>query len=572
MGISSDGDPRLLMSMKTKMDFLLDDLTDSKLVECWKKTENSSIFVQDTVHIGTKMRNRLLNQSTLLALGNRIISISHIQTLLKSVSKEVHGLVKSDILPQDRQNFSSLDKLMNDRVLDALEKNTIGTEGTHMYLVLCKQITSSFLDSSLSPIERIYRIWNALFFMRAWKKWIEKQKNYSLKNFVSSNVMACIEINAHALIYAILKLKKNPEWFHPILFSSQPCESMFRHMRSMATANFTKINFTLYELLHMVARVELMNNIAFEKFANKEIIFPRLSTYTKCQTQFELPTMEGILETIKHSLADALRNATRFKLNPIVSEVSHCSIQFPVANLNLDTNEFNYIDSEDDELEYMNESQEFSSFQIDEGCKRIEIVDSDGTMRTIRKSTLVWMLTESSSKLSNDRLRRVQNSDDPPKAKRQRRQPQIPVNGPLTKLNEIEIGQWCFFNVCASSEIIDEQSLEENILGQNILGEVVAFRYANGRNEKERKYNLDFVPIPDENDSPREIEVLASWYICNQIGLLEPVKPANHVFINLKNYKGTTTNVPIYKQENDSEEKKIMINSNISVLKQLLNV
>lgn len=43
--------------------------------------------------------------------------------------------------------------------------------------------------------------------------------------------------------YAILKLRDEgkTEMFQTHLFASQPCEHMFRHMRSMGTANFTKI-------------------------------------------------------------------------------------------------------------------------------------------------------------------------------------------------------------------------------------------------------------------------------------------------------------------------------------------
>lgn len=118
--------------------------------------------VQDTVHVGTKMRNRLLIPSIVLQMGNSIASIVHVKMLLENVPKEVHGLTYYDIAPEDRQNFSSLEKIMDTRVIDTLEKNVADCKGTIMYLKLCKQITSSYLEEDLEPVERIYRIWYAL--------------------------------------------------------------------------------------------------------------------------------------------------------------------------------------------------------------------------------------------------------------------------------------------------------------------------------------------------------------------------------------------------------------------------
>lgn len=102
-------------------------------------------------------------------IGKRVVSIVHIKALLKLVSKDVHGLVHSDIIPEDRQNYKSLEKLMKERVLNAMETNVADSKGTIMYLKLCKLITSSFLAPDLKPIQRIYSIWYAVFFLRCWR-------------------------------------------------------------------------------------------------------------------------------------------------------------------------------------------------------------------------------------------------------------------------------------------------------------------------------------------------------------------------------------------------------------------
>lgn len=42
-------------------------------------------------------------------------------------------------------------------------------------------------------------------------------------------------------------------------------------MWSMGTINYTKINFTLLELIHLVGRVELMNDIMHFKLADSDV-------------------------------------------------------------------------------------------------------------------------------------------------------------------------------------------------------------------------------------------------------------------------------------------------------------
>lgn len=273
IGISSDGDNRLLSVMKslTSFDFNQTISTEPNL------EPNKLNYIQDTVHIGTKLRNRMLNSSIVLYMGNKVVSIVHIKTLLQMVPKEIHGLVYSDINPEDRQNYNSLQKIMQDRVLNAMKLNVADCDGTIMYLKLCRLITSSFIEPKLAPIERIYNIWYAVFFFRCWKKYIIASDDQSLNaNFISNNSYTCVEINAHNLIEIVRKLRSTGEenLFLTTLFASQPCENIFRMMRSMGTINYTKINFWLNELLHMIARVEILNKTIY---TCKAIEFPRTS-------------------------------------------------------------------------------------------------------------------------------------------------------------------------------------------------------------------------------------------------------------------------------------------------------
>lgn len=188
-------------------------------------------FIQDTIHVGTKLRNRLLAFGNILAMGHKQVSVGHLKILIRNFSKEAHGLIMTDICPEDRQNFESLSKVMEPRVSKLMTENVPDSEATVTYLKICAQITSSFIDCTISPEERIYRIWHALYFLRIWREWILKSSEYTLKNhFITSNAYICIEINAYFLIQLIVKLREEmkKEQFLPILFSSQACESTFR--------------------------------------------------------------------------------------------------------------------------------------------------------------------------------------------------------------------------------------------------------------------------------------------------------------------------------------------------------
>lgn len=212
VGVSSDGDNRLLKAMMSLTKLGMSPGCNIEEFESWFGNWFEDIFmcVQDTIHMGTKMRNRLLNSSIVLHMGNEIALIIHIKQLLENVAKEVYGLVWSDVLPEDRQNYSSLEKLMQPRVINALEMNIADCKGTIMYLKLCKQIMSSYLDDDLEPVDKIYNIWHALFFLRIWRTWIKSKENEHnlFENFISTNLFLCVEINAHALVYLIKKIAR----------------------------------------------------------------------------------------------------------------------------------------------------------------------------------------------------------------------------------------------------------------------------------------------------------------------------------------------------------------------------
>lgn len=140
-------------------------------------------------------------------------------------------------------------------MIDALKENIPNSEGMVKYLELCSKVTSCFLETDLKPLERISRMWYAVFFLRIWRQFILSSK-YDLQNsFISSNAYTytCIEINARNLIVLIKRFRdrNEKEIFLPAMFDSQTCEKTFRLFRSMGTMEYTKINFTLYFICYI---------------------------------------------------------------------------------------------------------------------------------------------------------------------------------------------------------------------------------------------------------------------------------------------------------------------------------
>lgn len=144
IGISCDGDERLLNAMKSRIKL---DLTPTSDLSQYLNL--GPINVQDSIHIATKLRNRLLNTSISLQMGNMMVTATHIEMLL-SLPKQIHGLVLNDIRPDDRQNYSSFLKIIFPRVIEAMKKQVPDSNATVKFLELCKQITSSFIDNHLN--------------------------------------------------------------------------------------------------------------------------------------------------------------------------------------------------------------------------------------------------------------------------------------------------------------------------------------------------------------------------------------------------------------------------------------
>lgn len=83
----------------------------------------------------------------------------------------------------------------------------------------------------------------------------------SQEGFVSSNTYNSVEINAHNLVVVIRKLREDggASEFIPWLFQSQTCESFFRLLRSISTTMSTVVNFSVWDALFRIKKLEILN-------------------------------------------------------------------------------------------------------------------------------------------------------------------------------------------------------------------------------------------------------------------------------------------------------------------------
>lgn len=516
--------------------------------------------VQDNMHVGTKLRNRFLNPSIVLRMGNNTATTFHISMLIDAVDKETHGLVSSDIYPQDRQNYKSLEKIMNKRVLDALKYHIPDSNATIMFLSLCEYITSSYENPGIQPTDRIYRLWFAVYFLRCWRLWIKSTTGCTIsRNFITTNAYACIELNAQALIELLIKLRNQPSMFITEYFSSQRCEQFFRQMRSLGTANYTKINFTLFELFHMISRIELMNKIIFE---HEEIISPRIKpkpqqtpSSTAASSNENLPSNEEILETVIRARNDAIDAAAGFDMHVTWEQITSCDLK----NM-MESTDDSDLDSDTEENEPENEPENETNLpsnpqnvKLSKNC--VEVTDSDGSSKIMKKSTFLWSLRKFNDKLSADRLRRVQQSSnteaDPEMQSNKRFKSDDPKDEILNffEVESLEIGDWAVFHTDTMPSTMPKTS--KNNISDYIIGIVIGFQcIGNKLNEnadedttleKSRitKYSLQYASTSSQASNQTEnknIQALGIWYDCNEDKTLRPSRNIVNSAIDLKNY------------------------------------
>lgn len=280
---SSDSDPKYNSAMRknSRLGLPLSPPTSFGSIEWFSCGNLEPPFnVQDSPHIGTKLRNFFLKTKwnhKKLPFGRKyFIDIEHLQFLRQNFSKSEHMLCASTLNPVDRQNFKSVETMCAKNVTHLLRKKIKNSEGTATFLEIMRDVIAAYWNHNLTPLERIEKIWFSLFVIRIWRQHILSTKGLTLKNnFLTQYTYVCIELNAHSLVSLIVyfKEKNMSKLFMPKLFSSQPCESFFRTIRSYTSTFSTVANCTVKEILDRMNKLQLQSDIPIQN--QKNYFYPR---------------------------------------------------------------------------------------------------------------------------------------------------------------------------------------------------------------------------------------------------------------------------------------------------------
>lgn len=315
------------------------------------------------------------------------------------------------------------------RVTDLLVQHVKDSEATVVFLNIMRDVIDSFLDPNITPLERVRKIWQSIFIIRIWRQFIKSHKQYTLKdNFLTSNCYACLELNAHSLILCMLHLQKikRSDLFLPLLFESQPCESMFRQIRSFSPMSSTVTNCTTKAALSIISKTQLQNQIVHE--TSPFFVYPRLGNDDSTNTvnKFSLPTSNEIIGEIEKCKHNAIITAHKLGLIPNRRQNNYaCEVPLYTSSdrsrnrkVNVSYNPF--VSPNLQNIKLKNFANNLDK-DITSDCPYVGVIADDGELSVYKKTSLCWLWGKDRNKLSSDRLKRVQYKDNSSKKKKKNR-------------------------------------------------------------------------------------------------------------------------------------------------------
>ncbi|KAK3908792.1 Cell adhesion molecule 2 [Frankliniella fusca] len=452
-GFASDVDSKLLHAMRYRT-FTSNPKSNWKWFEGDKLVKN--IVMQDFVHILVKLKTRLLKPSCILPAGPKYVASSgHILELKNNFPKELHDLSDKIFDSKDKMNFESAAKLCSKSVSDLLTEGNIScSSGTKLYVDMMRETFNACASPSLTPLERIELLWKWVIFLRIW------------------------QLNAHALIQSVILNREHetPHLFRPWLYSSQPCESLFRMFRGMSTTFNTVVNFSMLDMIYRLRRIDFMAEAykANEYAVNMKLIKHPLR-------QIPPSTMAQVVH--ESSLES--------------EEIDDEEIDNDVAETNEDIGEA--LESDSEEETEINEDLAISSsptsirmydnIEVTPTSPFVRVKLDNGDKTVIRKSTYCWRLSCGDTKLSSDRVVKFKST-----AVQHRSKSTNNIYSTPSVEAVVSIGEWCAF-------VSEDKSI--------ILGRIIAFSFMSGTSWSNKAYQGNTAKIKHEG---KEVGCMCSWF------------------------------------------------------------
>ncbi|CAF3237241.1 unnamed protein product [Rotaria socialis] len=276
-----------------------------------------------------------------MLIGDQAVTVDHLLQLIKSSLKMSHNLVKSDIIPKDRQNYQSCEKISSEAAFNALT-SVPSSRATQIYLQIIRNIRLAFISTETKYIDHIYYAWLNVFIVRFWYTWFTKttkneldsilnQRNYIKQNirtstkrqyFMTHSALFSIEINSHTLAYIallVIQCQLPEECLNVSLFNSQSCEREFRLCRSMSGPFSSIVNFTVEQFIQRVKKLSYLHSIKYRNNndhttrSDANFLVPSHHKHSKIvhtgqNTSSDMPLK---IEMIEASILQAYSDATR---------------------------------------------------------------------------------------------------------------------------------------------------------------------------------------------------------------------------------------------------------------------
>lgn len=430
---SSDSDPKYNSAMRTMASLAVDSnvFGNAEWFNCGNR-EEPPFFVQDTPHIGTKCRNMFLKTGAKpekLPFGNDFfIQVGHLNRLTEEIGigKDKHGLTATILNPKDRQNYDSALKICTTDVIDLMKLNVPNSDGTAFYLQSLRNFIDSYMDTELSPLDRVYKLWYSIFMIRIWRRSIVSNKSLSVQtNFLTNNCYVCLELNAHSMVLILIYLKKHnmQHLFMPWLFNSQSCENFYRLIRSLTTVFARAANCSVKDVLERIHKIQLLADIVNDSgtkftFLRKKQPIKSETTLlpTKCEIKdiIEKSKVKAIEDAIKIGLLDAKYEKLDLKCNILPLSLAKKpraklkKVKYALKNDN--SKKISFKLSELLTISLKNYSYKFANKDVDKISSFVEIPGSRHRM-IVKKTSLIWLMRQDPCKLSSDRLQRVKTTN-----------------------------------------------------------------------------------------------------------------------------------------------------------------
>lgn len=209
-----------------------------------------------------------------------------------------------------------------------------------------------------------------------------------------------------------------PNLFRSEFFESQPCEGMFRLIRSSSTTFSTVVNCSVKDMVSRVNKIQLQSDIALNC---TDFEFPRIKTYSmdtmKNSVIHPLPSKDDICRTIEECEKLAIQFAIKIGLRDKkdVDKPVCCGVR-PLVGGNQTNREYDEVSVAPPQtlaifgnIQMMDYSNKLPEKPI-ETSPYVEIFCGPKKRRmVVKKTSLYWLLREDTYKLSSDRLVRVRS-------------------------------------------------------------------------------------------------------------------------------------------------------------------